>query len=148
MKTHILHFCAHICTSPHPACSGLTCLSRRGIQGTDPMCPQAIPQDPHRHPPGPASPGHTLISHCCEAAQGSLKPHDCQHVHQPWAPGGFLRMLLKLPTLAADLEDPRVPKSRWTKQRFSLLYLCGSCLKMAETNLIKTLEKGALQICA
>lgn len=62
--------------------------------------------------------------------------------------GGFLRMLLKLPTLAADLEDPKVPKSRWTKQRFSLLYLCGGCLKIAETNLIKTLDKGALWICA
>lgn len=62
--------------------------------------------------------------------------------------GGFLGMLLKLPTLAADLEDPRVPKSRWTKQRFSLLYLCGSCLKIAETNLIKTLDKGAVHICA
>lgn len=36
----------------------------------------------------PCLSGHTLISHCCEAAQGSLNLHDCQHVHQPWAPGG------------------------------------------------------------
>ena len=33
----------------------------------------------------PCLSGHTLISHCCEAAQGSLNLHDCQ----PWAPGGL-----------------------------------------------------------
>lgn len=62
--------------------------------------------------------------------------------------GGCLGILLKLPTLAADLEDPKVPKSPWTKQRFSLLYLCGVCLKIAKTSLIKSLDKGALRICA
>lgn len=84
-----LTFCIFVLTFVlhPPACS--TCLSRRGIQDTDSICSQAIPQGPHRHPPGPASPGHTLSSHCYEAAQGSFKPHDWQHVHQPWAPGGL-----------------------------------------------------------
>lgn len=144
VKTHILHFCTHICTFPHPACSSFTCLSRREIQVTDPVCSQATPQGSYRHPLGPASlaiPSSVIAVKLLRAAltcmTASLGPQ-----------GGCLGILLKLPTLAADLEDPKVPKSPWTKQRFSLLYLCGVCLKIAKTSLIKSLDKGALRICA
>lgn len=148
VKTHILHFCTHICTFPHPACSSFTCLSRREIQGTDPVCSQATPQGSYRHPPGPASlaiPSAVIAVRLLRAALTRRTASMCTSLGPQ---GGCLGMLLKLPTLAADLEDPKVPKSPWTKQRFSLLYLCGVCLKIAETSLIKTLDKGALRISA
>ena len=146
-NSHFAFLHSHLHFSP-PCLFEFHLLSRREIQGTDPVCSQAIPQASYRHPLGPASlaiPSSAIAVRLLRAASACMAASMCTSLGPQ---GRCLGILLKLPTLAADLEDPKVPKSPWTKQKFSLLYLCGVCMKIAETSLIKILDKGALRICA
>lgn len=141
------HICIFVLTFVlrPPACS--TCLSRRD-PGLDSICSQKhyhrVLTGIHQALPLPAS---TLSSHCYEAAQAALKPHDWQHVCTSLRPHGLPQSLLKLPTSCRPWRPQRYLNLAG-QSRNSLLYLCGGCLKIAETNLIKTLDKGALWICA